>query len=751
VKTYWAVLIAGVAIPYLHGAPAVAQDAQAAADQQANALSDIVVTAQRRTQRLQDVPVAVSAFTSEDLTAKQIQTTLDLPRLVPNMVGTSNIGIGSANTYFIRGLGNTESIATFDPPVGTYVDDIYISRQNANNFAFFDVERIEVLRGPQGTLFGRNTTGGAINVILKKPSQELGGYVEGGYGRFDEFRGRASVDIPVTDKVLTKFSAFGIRRDGYIRNVTTGERNNGLSSYGFRGAVRLLPSDAVTWDLSTDYIRGDQVNVPSVLVGDRLTSHTGLNKDTAALDGLVAGRKAGFHLQNITKSFSATSNLQIETGGPTINLITGYRRLRQDYLTDVFDGRFATGGFAIVNTGRFEQFSQEVKLSGRFGDQLDYVAGVFYIHEDNKTDFADVFTVDAGTVGIPLVLADRVLNNTTSAPAVYAQVDWHATEALTLTAGARYTSEVKRVGVTPNANPVLAGVPYGSTDLSAAGIPLRQKVSLLTPRFAAEYRFNPDFMLFASATRGFRSGGWNARALSAENFRVFGPEKVWSYESGLRSELFDKRLRLNVTGFYTDVNGFQVPLGFVDSTGAINFVTQNGSDFRNYGIEAEAEFVPAVGATLFANFGTQNAKYRNPDSVIQAQQAACRAGDAASCGQGIVAPDGSLAIPERTPKFTAAFGGTYELPIGRFLLTPSANASYQGRQTVGTAAVPGDFVGAQWLVGASLTFRPEDGPWRIGIECSNCFNNHFVGTNFPPGFAFYNEPMTWRATARFDF
>jgi iron complex outermembrane receptor protein len=258
-------------------------------------------------------------------------------------------------------------------------------------------------------------------------------------------------------------------------------------------------------------------------------------------------------------------------------------------------------------------------------------------------------------------------------------------------------------------------------------------------------------MMFASATRGFRSGGWNARALSAENFRVFGPEKVWSYEGGLRSELLNRTLRFNLTGFYTDVAGFQVPLGFVDSTGAINFVTQNGSDFRNYGVEAEATLVPTTGLSLFANLGLQRAKYRNPDATIRAQQASCRAGTAASCGQGIVAPDGSLAIPERTPKFTTSFGGSYDIPLGTFRITPSANASYASRQTVGTAAVPGDFVSGEWLVGASLTFRPADGPWRIGAECSNCFNNHFVGSNFPPGFTFYNEPAVWRVTAGAQF
>ncbi|WP_195908658.1 TonB-dependent receptor [Novosphingobium sp. Gsoil 351] len=732
--------------------PVFAQTAEPPADDSPQGtLNDIIVTAQRREQSLQDVPVAVSAFTAADLTAKQIDTTLDLARLVPNMVGTSNVGIGSANTYFIRGLGNTESIATFDPPVGTYVDDIYISRQNANNFSFFDVERIEVLRGPQGTLFGRNTTGGAINVILKKPSSELGGYAEASYGRFDSWRGRASVDLPLSDKVLTKFSGFALRSDGYVKNLTTGERNNGEKSYGARAALRLLPSETITWDVAADYIRGNQVNLPSVLVGDDLVSRTGLNRNTAALAGLVIGRKAGFKLQNITKNASVTSNLQIDTGGPTINIITGYRNLKQDYLSDLFDGPLTTGGFAIVNAGRFEQFTQEVKLTGKAGT-IDYVAGAFYIHEKNRTDFADVFTINlGGGVGIPLVLSDRVLGNTTSAPAVYAQIDWHATDELTLTAGGRYTHEDKHVRVIPNPNPLLFGVPYGTADIRAAGIPLKQSISLFTPRVAVEYRTSSEFMMFASATRGFRSGGWNARALSAENFLVFGPEKVWSYETGLRSELLDRTLRFNLTGFYTDVNGFQVPLGFVDSTGAINFVTQNGSDFRDYGVEAEAQFVPTAGLSLFANVGLQRAKYRNPDSTIVAQQASCRAGNAASCGQGIVAPDGSLAIPERTPKFTTSFGGSYDIRLGGVRLTPAANASYTSRQTVGTAGVPGDFVGGEWLVGASLTLRPDEGPWRIGVDCSNCFDNHFVGSNFPPGFKFYNEPMMWRITAGLEF
>ena len=717
----------------------------------ASALGDIVVTAQRRDENLQSVPIAITAFSAADLTAKQIQTTIDIPRLVPNMVGATNVGIGSANSYFIRGLGNTESIATFDPAVGTYVDDIYISRQNANNFAFFDVDRIETLRGPQGTLFGRNTTGGALNVILKKPSDRFGGYVEGSYGRFDTWRGRASVDLPVSEKILTKFSVFGNHADGYIRNLTTGERNNGAEGYGVRGAVRLLPSDGITWDVSADYIRDDQVNVPAVKQDGRLYSMTGLSSKAPGLAGLVAGDKANYHLQNVTKSLSFSSNLQFELGDATVSLITGYRDLKQGYLSDVFDGKYATGGFALANNGRFKQFSQEVKANGKlFDDRLEYVVGAFYIHEKNRTDFADVFTIDAGTFGIPLVLADRVLRNKTSAPAVYAQVDYHVTDQLTLTVGGRYTSEKKTVAVTPNANPLLAA-PYDTADIIAAGVPTKLRTKVFTPRFAVDYKLDQDVMLFASATRGFRSGGWNARALTAETFQPFGAEKVWSYEGGVRSELFDRTLRLNATVFYTDVKGFQVPLGFIDGSGAINFVTQNGSDFRNYGLEAEAVIVPTKGLSLFANLGLQRAKYRNPDATIQAQQADCLAGTVASCGQGIVAPDGSLARPQRTPRLSLAFGGTYDAPLGDFVLTPSANATYQSRNTVGTAGVPGDYVDGEWVANASLFLRPEDRGWKFGVECANCFNNLFVASNFPPGFRFYNMPATWRVTAGVNF
>ena len=216
---------------------------------------DIIVTAQRRPERLQDVPVAVTAFNEETIRNLNLNDAIKTAQLVPGMIATHNAGLGTANAYYLRGLGNSQSVATFDPPVGTYVDNVYVARQNANNYQFFDVDRVEVLRGPQGTLFGRNTTGGAVSVIMKKPADSVGGKFEGTFGSFDRTTVKATVDMPVTPRILTKWSAYYVYDEGYLNNVTTGDRLNGERNYGFRGDLRLLPNDDFTIDLSGEYTR----------------------------------------------------------------------------------------------------------------------------------------------------------------------------------------------------------------------------------------------------------------------------------------------------------------------------------------------------------------------------------------------------------------------------------------------------------------------------------------------------------------
>ena len=838
------VLASGVAMPATAQTAIPATTAAATNDAGASGgIDDIVVTAQRRSESVQNVPIAVSAFSADQLAARGITTPLQLIQYVPNLFGSNNTGLGSANAYYIRGLGNTETIATFDPPVGTYVDDIYMSRQNGNNFAFFDIDRIEVLRGPQGTLFGRNTTGGAVNVILKKPSDKLGGYIEAAYGAYNKKLVRGSIDLPFSEGVQFKLSGYYQNDRGYVHNTTTGETLNDSDLAGLRGAVQLKFTDKLTWNLAAAYMRNDGENILNfdcdprnpancngrfATTGMRQTvpySATGPYAGTLDLVSLlggrvvpvdVTGRKAFFPLGNKVDTQLYTSNIQWADEDFTINFITGYIDLRQKYALDFADGRglpnvavpnppvqgYARGGFSILNDGVHRQTTNELKINGKLFDGfLDYVAGAYFYSEKNTTDFADIF-------GPSFLLADRTLRNKTTARAGYFQGDLNVTEQIKLTAGIRYTDEKKTFDIVDNRGFCnAAGAPtrclFNSNLIVALAsgpitIPTVQRTKLWTPRFAINFKPDKDILLFASATRGFKSGGWNARGTSPNTLLPFDPEKVWSYEAGIKSDLLDRRLRVNLTGFWLETKALQTPSAFVDPvTGAATFITQNFADYRNRGLELEVTAIPVKGLNLYVNVGYQNDKYKVSDTLlpnrygvkaVRQQQIDCRAqlaakrvplapsgaNNAPDCAAGIIDANGNIAEPVRTPELSIAFGGTYDFPIpaAGIILQPSINAQHRSSLQTGTAGgtiytgaitapsgavyptnpFSGDFVAGSltrpyWLLAAALTLRTDDNNWSLSLECQNCLDKLYsesslVNYNYP------NPPRTWTVRAK---
>lgn len=603
---------------------AFAQDPSGSDPASAGALEEVIVTAQRREQNVQNVPIAVSAFSVADMERLQITETLDIVRVIPNLVGHNNTGPGNSNAYFLRGLGNTESIATFDPPVGTYVDDVYISRQSANNYALFDVERIEVLRGPQGTLFGRNTTGGAINVITRKPGRDFSALAEIGIGEFDGRMARASVDVPFTDTVLTKFSGFYQENDGYVRSTVTGEKNDSLERYGGRIALRLLPGDAVTWDVAGEYVHDSQVNLIRNLAAPE-TNNTGISNREgpgSLLDQLRAGR--GLSSQTDTMFF--ISNLDWQIGDVSLSFITGYRDESWDYIIDfVPNSQLGFSAFAISNEQDTEQFTQEVKAVGMlFDDRLRYTAGIFYIDEQNRTDFQDVSCASAVPMGpcvAPLVLIDRVMENGTESLAGYLQLDYDATERLTFTVGGRYTDEEKNIAYTSRND--RGGIFNISTaELIAGGVPVEQSVSKFTPKFGIEFQQNDDWLWYVSATQGFKSGGWNARGAAphtAASYLPFGPEEVWSYEGGFKSQMLNDSMRLNTTAFWADVTDLQLISGVANPLGGVLFLTQNSGEARFRGVEAEWQWLPTERLNLSVSIGLLDAEYTSINPQPQSQ------------------------------------------------------------------------------------------------------------------------------------
>lgn len=763
------------------GAPRTAM-----AQEDAGIMQEIIVTSQRREEPLQEVPLAVTAFNSDQLERLQVDQALDMGRLVPNLIAHNNTGLGTANAYSLRGLNNTESISTFDPPVGSYVDDIYVARQNANNFTLFDVDRIEVLRGPQGTLFGRNTTGGAVRVLLKKPAEELDGYVELGMGDYDRYAMRGSIDIPLADTLLTKFSAYYVDDDGFVDNVTTGETLNGEDNVGLRGAVLWKIADGLTWDLAVDYEDTKDANIANFKSGSDRISRTGLTKGGNPLGTLFTGEKTSYGFSNKVESTNVTSNIQWDSDIGTVNLIVGWRDMTQKFALDFLDGNAAGraafgqdppsyGGFSIANDGDHDQFTAELKLNGEVTEGIRYTTGLFYLDEDNRTDFGDVFDFDLSLLGlgppgtfVPLVLADRVLDNTTESWAAYLQTDIDFLDAWTLTLGVRYTDEQKDVSFTDNIPQAdCTGAPgcqfvdtnddgisdndLANENLALFGIPRDLDTDLWTPRVALQYTISDDLNFYASATRGFKSGGWNARGTTPDQLIDFSAEKVWSYEIGMRSTWFDNRLRANVTAFYTDVSDFQIPSAFLAQTGQVQFITRNFADLENKGVEFELVANPLDNLTLLANVGFQDGEYKNLAPAVQEQQQECLGGTTTSCNVGIVDPNGGIADPTRIPDYTATVGALYTFELGNgFEVEPSAYLYSVGDHSVFTSGDPAFLVDGYTTWNGSIQLRATEEDWRLTLECRNC-NDRTMLVSALAGVPYYQDPRTWLVSFRKDF
>jgi len=692
-------------------------------------LEEILVTAERRQSDLQKVPIAVTAFTADEIDNRQIIDTLDLIQNVPNLTGSHNVSLGGSNSYFLRGIGNTESIATFDVPIGTYIDEIYLSRQNQNQVRLFHTETLEVLRGPQGQLFGRNTTGGAIVVTSQKPQDEFSTRIEGGAGNYDRYFLRADVDVPIADKFLTQFNGYLVNEDGWMDSVTTGESYNGEESWGLRGAFRFLPTDSITWDLSAQYSDVDVqaigvASVPGTRIygtGDSTTNFSGFgdcSDSNAAAAGIFAPvLTAPVCSFNSMEALLVASNFGWDIGPVMINFITGWYDLEHSFSADFLDNSpFAPFGpgvgntFTINNIGNHEQFSQEIKFTGEFADgRVAYVGGLFYMDEDNSTVFSD-------WIGDKPALFPgnnrNPLDNGTESFAVYGQFDFGLGDTTTLQLGGRWTDEDKDFSINglffvPPPDPP---VTVTDADLTALGIPLEQSVSKFTPRVALLWEPADNVMTYVSYTEGFKSGGWNARGTSAPEFAAFGPEEVTSYEWGLRTQNADNSVRVNVTAFRAEYDEIQIATVVPMTT---IFITQNAGDSRVTGLEVEFQALPTENLSLYGNLGLMDAKFT-------------RLSPAATDPLVDIGPD-----PVRTPDANGMLGFTYTVPpnVAGGSVFFGAQATWEDDYFMGNSNGSETLIDAHTLVNAQLGWRSGNGRWETIVECKNCLDEEWFGTN----------------------
>lgn len=708
-------------------------------------LAEITVSAQRRETTLQTTPLAVTAFTPEQLESRQITETGDLMRVVPNLNVNNNVGSGTANAYWLRGSGVGETLVTFDPPVGTYVDEVFDPRVNAAQIQLLDVERVEVLRGPQGTLFGRNTTAGAVSIVTRKPQAEFSGEAEVGFGRFERKTVRGAVNVPLTDRVFSRFSAYWVDSDGSMKSLTNGQRFNGSESWGVRGVLRFLPTDAIDWTVSATYVDASELAVGtairtgtnpvddgvrgSVLSGDLFRNYSDLRDCRGPEDALQAAL-AGCAFNEAEKT-QLVSNLAWQVGSAQVSFITGYQQSDVANNADYLDnhpqrplGAFVGPHFYIVQQLDLEAFSQEIKVTANaFGDRVTVVAGAFYMNEDNVSDISDA----AGATPTPLIR--RNLQNETKTLAGYVQADTRVTERLTLTTGLRYTDEEKTIAVRYT-NP-LSGVTFTNAALETLGYPTQLDERQWTPKVGLQYQFTPDVMAYASATNGFKSGGWNARVSDPRFLVAFGPEEVWSYEVGLRAEWLDERLRTNVTAFYADYEDRQIATSFPGTT---QFVTTNAGDTPIQGVEVELTALPVDNLTLYLTAGYMEGEVENPTPSA------------------IATGLGPNTIPIQMPEWTLLGGFSWTIPLrtaGRIVVTGDASA--KAKYYSDWANLPNMQVDQPTLVNASIGYRSPDDRWGVAVECKNCTDEDWA-RQVLLNVAYPGDPMHWgvRFNYRFD-
>lgn len=687
-------------------------------------LEELVVTAQRRSGDLQQVPIAVTALDGNGLERRQILSTEDVFTEVPGLIGSNNVGQNTAVTFFLRGIGTTESIVTVDPAIGVYVDDVYIARQGVNNFALYDLERIEVLRGPQGTLYGRNSSAGAVKVITKEPDFETSGRINVGMGNYGQFFARGSINGALIDDTLAvRVNAMTQEDDGYTDNVTLGKDTNTTDFYGWRVSALWKASEDLRFILTADYMEDDSDSVYPANLAALPSEPQFVDLFTTFSD--TEQRNLG---ENSGYSLTAFWDIGPNT---TLKSITAVRETIQVYNLDLSDS--INPIYELFTDNDSDQVSQEFNLSGSFGDgAFDYSSGLFYFKEESDSILGNEFNlrVPAGDtfITIPPLYFEQHLQTDSESYAIYGEVTWNLSPELSVFFGGRYTTEEKNIDVQFYAAPAPGAFPaneaerallFDITAVESFGTPSTIDFNEFTPRVGVNWAPTDDLNMYASWSRGFKSGGWLARLVfpNPNELTDFPAEIVDSYEIGLKAELFDNRVRTNLAAFYTD---FQDLFNtFTNPQGGFSGAT---TDAEIYGLEAEGTFRVNSNIDIFANFAIMDGEYSDD----------LPPGLAETLGDDLA----------RLPNFQGKIGISGLFPLGDGAGTLIANFDYSviGDHYVAITNVPLSETSYN-LANATLGWESDNERFKVLARCRNCFDEEyfhslldFSGLGFAPAY-----------------
>lgn len=657
--------------------------------------NDIVVYAQKRgAEKLQDVPIAITAFSGERLEQGGVKNLQSLTYSIPN-VSLDNIGAPIAN-FAIRGLSSNSSIPSLDPPVGTFVDGVYLGTNAVMLGDFFDIESVEVLRGPQGVLQGKNVAGGAVMIRTKRPSFDFGVNAKLGVNSFPGGSAAASVEGPLGDQVAAKLVGYYSKDGGWAKNVAVGRDVGRMTNWYVRPSLLL---------------KADDINAYLVFEHGNTHGDSPVEKNLTYFSTRNFGK---FSVANNTlcctsinwTSATLETNARVNFGDGTITSITGWRDIKNSNTNDT--DSLPTSIFDLTAATYSQQFSQEMRYSGSFFDMWDATLGGYYFNQNLKyyeaRDFGTTRTSFGGevkTISIAAFLDNKV----------------HLTDSLVIDAGLRYTNEKKSAKIAPQGAPISAATSTCNFAARTCNFTFSgsHRSRHVTTRFALDWKPTDDITLYISRDEGLRSGGYNVRHTSPTvTPRSTNDEEITSYEVGGKFILLDRRLTLNLAAFQMDVdNILRDSVVFVTGVGFVQ-LNQNAGNARVKGFEGEATVRVTDGLKLNGSVGYLDNSYRKVFLDIT--------------GDGVVnAADYGLTLP-RLSKWTTSIGATYN--IGQFTLW--ANYAYRSR-----APYPDNnksFIPASNVVDSSIAWNVTDNV-SVTLWGKNLLNELILTSNTNAGAA----------------
>jgi iron complex outermembrane recepter protein len=683
-------------------------------------LEEIVVTAQRKAERLQDVPIAVNVVSGETLQAKGLSASFDLPTLVP---GLSFVTTGGAGTPYLRGIGSNAGNPNDEPSVATYVDGVYIASSYANKMNLNNLERIEVLKGPQGTLFGRNATGGVIQLVTRDPQQESSAEVAVGYGNYDTLAGNLYLTGGLTDTLAIDFAAQGEKQDkGWGELVPIDRDIQKHKNYSVRSKVLFEPADGLAFRLSGDYEKADS-----------RTSYT-LPQGVQGIDGSFAPADEYDSNAVILLEGQGSPGTEIEQTGVSLRAdyemsfaqlvsISAYRNSRGQY-----DAEADATVFQVVDAKlpiETDTYSQELQLISPSGSKIDWVSGL-YLYQ-NKAGYVDATFAGAAFAATGGAFQIQAKQKTESVSA-YAQGTMEVLPDTRLTLGARYTDEDQSF---VDFELFRAPAPFPA--------PADRGFKKWTWRAAVDYAFTSDIHSYVSFNRGVKGGGYDL----LDPFNAgFDPEVLDAYEVGLKTELLDQRLRLNASYFYYDFQNIQVQV--VGARAGSIISTTNAAAATITGLDVDFQFLALENLILSGGFAWINGEYDEFPGTVS-YPASPLSGPPTTIDAG-----GNDTI--RTPDVSGNLTVEYRVQSGMGEFPLSVTYSYNG----------GYFFGADnrleqdtySLLNAAIGWTASDSRYGVTLWGRNLADEYYLNQGVPSGTGDLVEPAaprTYGVTFRAKF